>query len=243
MKALPHVGSARGESVCCAGVTEEGAWRRLFPVNFRRLPKEAKFERWQWVEYQWRWPTNDRRPESRHVQERTLRAGRRIKDSERAGFLVPLMDDGFQVAEENGKTLTLVRPIDPKFKAKRKPESVITRERVKNEFGAYQGSLFDKDVVPLAPCPFEFRFSFSTRDGREHDMQCADWETSTTFWRFENLYGEAEALRQVELKFGEEYPERGMAFAVGTHSLRPKQWLLVGVLRLNDEPQKGFSFT
>jgi hypothetical protein len=33
--------------------------------------------------------------------------------------------------------------------------------------------------------------------------------------------------------FGEEYPAKGMVFAMGTHSLYPDTWLLVGVLRLD----------
>ena len=67
VKALPHVGDRHGETVCCAGVTETGEWRRQFPVHFRTL--EEKFRRWQWIDYDWRKPKDDQRPESRRVQE------------------------------------------------------------------------------------------------------------------------------------------------------------------------------
>jgi hypothetical protein len=38
-------------------------------------------------------------------------------------------------------------------------------------------------------------------------------------------------------KFGDEYPKRGMALAMGTHRYRPDQWLINGVIRLKDEAQ------
>ena len=41
----------------------------------------------------------------------------------------------------------------------------------------------------------------------------------------------------MEETFGEDYPRKGMAFEMGTHSRRPDQWLLVGVLRL-DRPEQ-----
>jgi hypothetical protein len=38
-------------------------------------------------------------------------------------------------------------------------------------------------------------------------------------------------------KFGREYPEKGMALAMGTHRYRTDQWLINGVIRLDEEPQ------
>ena len=41
------------------------------------------------------------------------------------------------------------------------------------------------------------------------------------------------ALASMEQTFGEDYPNLGMAFVMGTHSRRAEQWLLVAVLRLD----------
>ena len=71
VKALPHVGQRHGETVCCAGVTADGKWRRQYPIHFRRL--KDQFKRWQWIEYYWIAPgPDDRRRESRRVQEDTI---------------------------------------------------------------------------------------------------------------------------------------------------------------------------
>ena len=37
VKAAPHPSRRYQETVCCAGVTTEGEWRRLYPVRFRHL--------------------------------------------------------------------------------------------------------------------------------------------------------------------------------------------------------------
>jgi hypothetical protein len=34
--------------------------------------------------------------------------------------------------------------------------------------------------------------------------------------------------------FGDEYPEKGMLLAMGTHSLYPDTWLINGVIRQNE---------
>jgi hypothetical protein len=51
-----------------------------------------------------------------------------------------------------------------------------------------------------------------------------------TIWRGED---EEEMMRV----FGQEFPKKGMLLAMGTHSLRPDQWLINGVIRLDDVEQ------
>ena len=90
VKAVPRPSRRYGETVCCAGVTLQREWRRLYPVRFRHL-KENKFSRWQWVRYRWRKPTSDQRHESRHIYEDTLLAGSVMPPADRVAFLEPLI--------------------------------------------------------------------------------------------------------------------------------------------------------
>ncbi len=57
------------------------------------------------------------------------------------------------------------------------------------------------------------------------------------FRRFAREYGEERALALMKKTFEQEYPAKGMAFAMGTHSKYPDVWLLVGVLRLDEVRQ------
>ena len=42
------------------------------------------------------------------------------------------------------------------------------------------------------------------------------------------------ALNYLNEMYNEKYPSKGMVFAMGTVKARPKQWLLLGVIRLNE---------
>lgn len=43
-------------------------------------------------------------------------------------------------------------------------------------------------------------------------------------------------------KFNDEYPRKGMAFAVGTMAAYPKTWMLLGIIRLDEIAQGELGF-
>jgi hypothetical protein len=46
----PHPKQSHDEVVCTAGITEAGEWTRLFPVDYRYLPEQRQFRKYQWTE-------------------------------------------------------------------------------------------------------------------------------------------------------------------------------------------------
>lgn len=237
VKALPHA-SQHGETVCCAGVTEKREWRRQYPIRFRTLA--SKFQRWDWVEYNWRMPTGDLRPESRRVQEETIQTVGKMKASERSRFIKPLILPSTDDAAAQGKTLTLIRPLRPKLSSSRKSEEELDAERRAYHLVASQQSLFDEELSELEPCPYTFKYTYETADGKSHSAVCGDWETAATYFRFAKQFGSEAALDRLSEIFGKEYPYKGMLFAMGTHSRRANQWLLVGVIRADEVSQLEF---
>lgn len=236
VKAIPHAGHRQGETVCCAGVTKRGEWRRQYPVHFRRL--DSQFGRWDWIEYDWISPKGgDARWESRRVQEDTIAASGKMARSKRARFLNPLVLPSMEAAAALGRSLTLIRPNNPRFRFKAKSRGQIDDEKKKYQAAAAQLSMLDEELAALEPCPYAFKFDYRTEDGVRHEMACEDWETAAMFNRFERLMGAASALDKMSVTFNEDYPAAGMVFAMGTHSRHPDQWLLVGVLRLDPMPQ------
>jgi len=72
-QSLPQASKAHEETVCCAGISEDGTeLLRLFPIRFRRLPKEHQFERFDLVEMT-ATKASDPRPESYRVDEASIR--------------------------------------------------------------------------------------------------------------------------------------------------------------------------
>ncbi len=232
VKALPHAGKRHGETVCCAGITASGEWRRQYPIHFRKL--QNSFFRWNWIEYDWVKPKADeRRKESRRVQEDTIRVAGKMPERERALFLNKILMPSSKAAASRGDTLALIRPRQSEFYWEEKSDTELASERAAYQAAAKQFSLFDQQLAALTPCSYAFKFKYSTEDGTKHTATCDDWETTAMFYRFRKQYGPERALIEMDRCFNQTYPTKGMAFAMGTHSRFPDVWLLVGVIRLD----------
>ncbi len=95
--------------------------------------------------------------------------------------------------------------------------------------------MFDKDLA-LDPSTYEFGFTFEDGSGK-HDYLCGDWETHAMFWRWKKANGETEALKLMAGTFNDEYPQKGIVFAIGNQAKRPHIWQLLGVIRLGESDQ------
>lgn len=237
VKALPRPSRKYGETVCCAGVTREGEWRRLYPIRFRQL-RDNQFARWQWLHYKWRSPVHDRRIESRTVLEDSLEPGDFLKQKARPELLEPIVVGSAAAAADRGQSLALIRPKEVRFRWIPKSMSEIEDERRAYEEASRQQSFLDPELRAIEPTPYDFRLSFRDENGK-HDHGCADWETSAAFWRLRRRYGEEAALRHLNQMYNEEYPTKGMVLALGNMVARPQTWLLLGVIRL-DKLDTGF---
>ena len=234
VKAVPRVGSKHGETVCCAGVTLTGQWRRLYPIRFRRLEEESRFTRWSLVKYRASVPKDDTRVESRRVHEESIRVGGKYPPIKRADFLAPLIRQSTEDAAARGESLTILRPLAFQFRAK--PMDPAAHDALKRRYAnaARQGSFLDRELIAFDPPKFHFRLSFQDREGGWHHHQCEDWETIAAFRKWSLRYGDASAIERLTAKY-EEYFRRGVVLAMGTVTKRPRQWLLLGIIRL-DEP-------
>lgn len=237
VKALPRPSKKYGETVCCAAVTPEKEWKRLYPVRFRNLAGENQFLRWQWIEFGYRQPTSDRRPESCHVFEDKLHPTNDSLSAERRfGFLEPLIVPSSRHAAEAGSSLALIRPRNTCFRYRRKPDAQLVAEREAYDAASQQGSLLDVELKSFEPSPYEFVFVFEDADGR-HTWRCGDWETHAAFFNWRRRYGEESALQQLSETYNKQYPERGFVIATGNMARRPQTWQLLGVIRLDEGGQ------
>lgn len=237
VKALPQPSKQYGETVCCAGVTQEGKWKRLFPIRFRHLQGDQSFSRWDWVSFKFRQPTRDKRDESCHVFEDSIVIDGEFSKNERSRFLNRIIVGSANHAMAKGHSLALIRPKNTKFICKPKSPSEIDEEKESYRISAQQDSFFDQKLADLEPSPYEFRFSFEDESGK-HNYQNGDWETHAMFFRERHNTSERNALKWLDETFNERYPRDGMAFALGNMAKRPQTWQLLGVIRL-DEINQG----
>lgn len=236
IKAAPQVGQRHGETVCCAGIDLYGNWLRLYPVSFRLLEDCKKFGRWDRIQFKWRLPNDDTRPESRRVDQDSIDIVGELKKAERERFLAKSIVTSLQRERGAGRSLALLRPEILEFVVERKEASEIAEETARFEALRAQTDLFAKQTTPYQPCPYRFRYRYRTEDG-ERFGTCQDWETEAAFFNWSRQYGESRAIDEVRKVFGEEYPRKGMLLAMGTHSQYPDTWLINGIVRLPDIEQ------
>jgi hypothetical protein len=234
VKAAPQVGRRHGETVCCAGIDVYGNWLRLYPVSFRTLEQSKKFGRWDRIKFKWRLPNDDKRLESRRVDQQSIEIVGDLKQSERDKFLAKSIVTSLTRERETGKSFALLKPEIIAFKIEKKNAAEIKDEREMFDAIRAQADLFAQQVTNnYNPCPYNFKYKYRTDDG-EREGTCQDWEIEATYHKWSNLYGEQKALEEMDRVFGKEYPAKGMLLAMGTHSLHQDTWLINGVVRQNE---------
>jgi hypothetical protein len=160
-----------------------------------------------------------------------------MKTAERSRLACAVTRESVQQAETLGETLTLIEPAELTFTWLAKNERELEEERRKHAELARQLSMFDQPAKPLTPCPYAFRLKWKSKAGSTHTHTCDDWETSAAFSRRRARHGEEAGLQSLKQTYEVDYLTKGMRFALGTHSRREDQWLLVGVLRVDDHAQ------
>lgn len=236
VKAAPRRSQKYGETVCIAGLNADGTWVRLYPVSFVYLNEPQKFSRWDKVAYRWSQP-KDLRTESRRVDPDSIQIIGKLPKSEITTFLNRSIVTSLVREHELGRSLALIRPEILDFWNEPKSLEVIARQEKMQEQLRNQLDMFAaKDAIPTRACPYEFKYRYRDDDGI-HIGTCQDWETETTFFRRRSETDEATALEWMSQKFGIEFPAKGMALAMGTHRRWQDQWLINGVIRLDEQPQ------
>jgi hypothetical protein len=248
IKAQPHRSSKYFETVCCAGVGRDRAWRRQYPVPFRILNDAQKFGRWNWISYEFTRSKDDPRAESQKVVPDSLHVTGTLKKGERASFLAPLIRASFADADDRRDSLTLIRPRTFALEASPKSDQEIAQEAAKHSELANQLSLFDATAKPLVPCPMRFVAKWKDQEGKSREHECDDWETAAAYNRFDRLFGKVKAINTLREKYEDEYMKAGLVLGFSTHKRRNaefgtnNQWLLVGLIRLDEVQQTALDF-
>jgi hypothetical protein len=233
----PHPSNKHQETICTAGVTDQGEWVRLYPVDYRYLPEHQQFKKWQWIEIALacRGHGNDQRLESREPDLKTLRIlGEPISPKhewlERRQIIDKMPHHTVAGLEalynENRTSLGIVRPkrvLDLKVV----PEEEEWPE--KYQWLWKQARLFGEQK-PLKKLPYKFQYLFQCEDSENtYTAMNEDWELGVLFLKERERKGEEAAVQSVRQKFLDEicHESRDTRFFMGTrHPFN--QWLVIG---------------
>jgi hypothetical protein len=260
VKTYPTLSRKYGETVCTAGVREDGSWIRLYPVPFRRLNEKEKYRKYDWLECDLVKNTGDPRPESYRPTDAKQLVGVGYMDTkdnwrERRQLLLqtanvftslqPLIDG----AKANSLSLAVFKPtriLDFIWEKEEREWDPSKVAELRNR--SLQGVLFEEDAWQqmfrlIAKLPYSFSYRFVDAEGKVSEMQILDWEAGQLYWNCMKRCGNNEAvtLAKVKAKYFNEFLKKDLHFFLGTtqqfHAWANNPWVVIGVLPIPHEYQ------
>ncbi len=263
VKTYPTLSRKYGETVCTAGVREDGTWLRIYPVPFRRLSEEQQYSKFDWLEAQLVRNTTDPRPETyRPLDERELEArvahmGTDDNWRERRRLLLQTarvydrLDELISGAKANEVSLAVFKPtsvIDFFWEEDDRdwnPDKVRQMRDATKQYDLFADNTWRETFKLIAKLPYSFSYKFEDAAGRPSELQVLDWEAGALYWNcLQSADGdEAKALAKVRHKYLEEFRQKDLHFFLGTtqqfHFIAPNPWVIIGVLPIPHETQLG----
>ena len=253
VKTYPTLSKKYGETVCTAGVREDGSWIRLYPVPFRRLNEDEQYSKYDWLECGVRLQSSDRRPESfRPVDTAELKPVDHLDTGDlwrerrrillQSGNVYDRLDTIIGAAKNNSMSLCVFKPTEVLDLIHEQEERCWDQKKLNRmrEIHA-QLDMFEEnswretfEVIPKLPYSFSYRFRDAV--GRKSTLQVLDWEIGALYWNCLRSVGGVESLAidKVRQKYLDDFLTKDLHFFLGTtqqwHSVGPNPWVIIGVL-------------
>lgn len=260
VKTYPTLSKKYGETVCTAGVREDGSWVRIYPVPFRRLNESEQYRKFDWIECQILRNPSDPRPETfRPVDENELNPVDHIDTSdnwrERRQILLENtrvyehLDELIAGAKENEISLALFKPtkiinfIWEKGSRDWNEERLKQMRQLHNQLDLFDDNSWRKTFEVIPKLPYNFSYCFEDASGRRSELQVLDWETGALFWNCLRAANgdEATALEKVKQKYLDTFSKTNLHFFLGTtlqfHFFAKNPWVIIGVFPIPHEHQ------
>ena len=252
VKTYPTLSAKYGETVCTAGVREDGTWVRIYPVPFRRLDEREQYRKFDWIECQLVRRTADPRPESFSPKDFTelIPVGHidtSNKWRERRWLLLQTakvynqLDELIMEAKSNKASLAVFKPGkitdfiwetgDREWNQKR----LQKMRALHSQLALFEDNSWRQTFQHIPKLPYSFSYRFEDATGKKSELQVLDWEVGALYWNcLKSTEGdEPSALAKVRNKYFDTFLETDLHFFLGTtqqfHQFAPNPWVIVGV--------------
>lgn len=247
-KTYPSPSAQYMETSCVAGINQNGAMRRLYPVPFRMIEDGQQFQKWQWIDVIVEKASKDHRPESHKLYVDTISRGEVIEAKREWGYRREWIDkiptfinfDAIEAERLNdGLSLALLRPkrltrLEIK-KAKHQDWTDEEREKLARE--QMQGNLFSeedvkREIKTLRKVPYDFYYWYlcETPEGeKEYKNKIVDWEAGALYWNCVKNYG-AQWEVQFRKKLEDQFSSKDLMFLMGNQHRFQDQWLIISLI-------------
>lgn len=252
VKTYPTLSTKYGETVCTAGVKEDGTWVRIYPVPFRRLGESEQYRKFDWVECQLVRRKADPRPESfRPVDSHELTPIAHIDTSdkwrERRRLLLQTarvydrLAELIEGAKSNKISLAVFKPTKITDFIWENEDRDWSKEKLRQmralhgQLDLFEDNDWRKTFNLIPKLPYSFSYRFEDASGRSSELQVLDWEVGALYWNCLKLTqgDEPTALAKVRSKYFDTFLKTDLHFFLGTtqqfHQFAPNPWVIIGV--------------
>jgi hypothetical protein len=262
VKTYPTLSRKYGETVCTAGVRENGTWVRIYPVPFRRLEEAEQYKKFDWLECRLVRNPSDPRPETfRPLDENELQPvdhidtagnwGERRRILLKTARVYDRLDELIARAKANQLSLAVFKPtriVDFIWEEETRawdPQKLREMRDLTNQLDLFSDNSWRKTFQVIPKLPYSFSYRFEDAAGKRSELQVLDWEAGALYW---NCLGSAngdepKALAKVRQKYIDQFLRTDLHFFLGTtqqwHSVAPNPWVIIGVFPIPHERQLG----
>lgn len=258
VKTYPAISTKYGETVCTAGITEEGKWIRIYPLPFRKINRENRFKKYEWIELELRRNTNDFRPESyRPINYQEIKTIGEIKSDgdtwdERRKIVLRKVYTNLEQLIAEAKDKNICTSL-----ATFKPKKILdfTYEKTDREWGTkqiqylesekQQANLFESEEEDeienfevVDKVPYKFKFKFMDDTGKTSNLMIEDWEIGMLYWNCLKTHNGNEQLacEDVKKKYFDDFAKtKDYYFFLGTtklnHYVSHNPFVIIGDFR------------
>jgi hypothetical protein len=263
VKTYPTLSRSYGETVCTAGVREDGSWVRLYPVPFRRLDEPEQYKKFDWIKCRIERNGKDPRPETfrpldvhemvpaGHIDTSANWIERRRIMLEKATVHTKLSDiiDG---AKANQLSLCVFKPtriLDFTVEEETREwdhDKVRQMREQERQLEMFEDNTWRNTFKLIPKLPYSFSYRFEDSTGRCSELQILDWEIGALYWSCvrSSKGNESEALAKVRQKYLDDFQKKDLHFFLGTtqqfHFVAPNPWVIIGVFPIPHEERGLF---
>jgi len=238
VKTYPTPSAKYIETTCVSGITDDGSWIRLHPVNFRSLEEADRFPRYSRIRARVNKATRDSRPESYHLDISSIEQLEQISTEnswqKRREIIEPMLSQSVEDLQEQqetkGTSLGVVRPKEiSRFRIEKTNSNWTIEQLAKLD---RQDLFSPRDVPLLEKIPYRFIYEFICDNARcrGHKMQVFDWEVAQASrkWRQGKTETEWEEMFRKEFDYKVRHQYDSLFF-LGTLAAHPTSWIIGGI--------------
>ena len=237
-KAYPEPSKKHGDVACTAGITDDGEWIRLYPIDMRHFLGKDKIAKFDIIEAECKKDSDKLgrresykiRPDSIRILDRGLTKPK-VNWKKRNEIVLPMLAYSIKELkdsyEQNKTSLGLIQPTEV-------IDFIKTDKLDLNEKDSWAFTVnLEGDVIPNVtkiPHIFKYRFKCKECDTNDHKMQCEDWELFESYRSWGKRYKDTQLLwEKLKDKFYVWMQEkRDLHFIMGMHSQYPT-WFIIGI--------------